>query len=299
MKFIVGLDPGERDDTPLRWACTLSRALGASVEVVHALQYEPPSDRGLGVQHADRMALSDELLMQHCTRVREAISAELPGAGDLPISIAVGKAHVELAAYAKEFTDGVVVVGPGRRRWIRGLLGTTADRLLRMCDSPVLVVRGEVRERVERILAPVDFSAVSKNAAATAVRWGAALGCEITLFHVPQIEFYSSVEAGAGAHGIEVARVEPELTTVEHARLGLAALIEELKPPGLRMRREIGRYAAPPADAIVARLAEDNVDLVVMGTHGRTGLERGLLGSVAESVIHRVQVPVLVVPQAR
>lgn len=294
MKLIVGLDPADGDLTSVRWARALAARFGASVEVVHALHYEP-AEPGVPSPSGASPELPRELVAAKRARVRELLELEGGWAADVPITVVAGWAHRELAARAGQAEDGIVVVGPGRRRWIRGLLGTTADRLLRTSTVPVLVVRGPVAERLERILAPVDFSPVSKSAARVAVQWARALKAALVLFHVPQVEWcVGPVVDAVGEKGEML--VESEQATLERARGRLAALARELDASEVEISREFGRYGAPPADAIAARIAEEDVDLVVMGTHGRSGFERAILGSVAESVIHRSHVPVLVVP---
>ncbi|MBI4541269.1 MAG: universal stress protein [Gemmatimonadetes bacterium] len=295
MTLIVGLDPADGDLTPLRWARLVAGRFAASIEVVRVLQYEPPLVVPTEPETRRPPELPDAVAAAEHARVRALLEGEGSGAGELPISVRAGRPHEELAVRARELKDAVIVVGAGRRRWLGGLLGTTADRLLRTSEVPVLVVRGAVAPRLERVLAPVDFSPVSRGAAQVAVRWAQALQGAVVFFHVPQLEWRPIAEAPPGdRRRMEV--VEAEQTTLERARARLAALVRELEPDGVRVVREFGRYGAAPADAIAARIGEEDVDLVVMGTHGRSGLERAILGSVAESVIHRSHVPVLVVP---
>lgn len=145
---------------------------------------------------------------------------------------------------------------------------------------------------IRSILVPVDFSAGSDAAIALARSLAEPLGASIELLHVwegeewklPPLEFAVDgdaprLHAEAAAHGLALQRA--------------AGWLSELGARGMRFRArfESGR----PAETIVRVAKERGHDLVVMGTHGRTGLARAVLGSVAENVVRLSAVPVLTV----
>lgn len=143
-------------------------------------------------------------------------------------------------------------------------------------------------EPVRRILAPMDFSkgaaAAIDHAIGFARRFDAAL--HVThIFDVPLYHADAMVQIGSG----------PPMTLVDHMRADLGKMLDDFIAPldlhGVVLSRslEIG----PTIDTIV-RLSED-YDLVVMGTHGRKGFKRWVMGSVAEQVVRECACPVLVV----
>ena len=137
---------------------------------------------------------------------------------------------------------------------------------------------------LKRILVPTDFSETS----AAALRYGVALarafGSQIYLLHVPE-------------HPGEAAETEYPLGLFEtmqnaaHDRLGHLlneGEMRELKP-------ECAMRLGKPSEEIVRHASEHEIDLIVMGTHGREGIARAFMGSVAETVVRRAPCPVLTV----
>ena len=140
----------------------------------------------------------------------------------------------------------------------------------------------------ERILVPTDFSAGSEHAWAVARQLAGRLGAELILFHVV-------IEAPLFSEGP---------FTMKHARNVFSAArgwanttlgdwTAAATGSGLRARSIVGTGA--PHEEIIATAAREHADLIVMGTQGRSGLDRALLGSVAERVIRLAPCPVLAV----
>lgn len=122
---------------------------------------------------------------------------------------------------------------------------------------------------MRRILFATDFSDLSRQAGRMAAGMARHFGSRLFVVHVRP----------AMADG-------PDIT-------GLVAAITDLTP-GLRVTTET--LFGPPAQQLVAYARRAGIDLIVIGTHGRTGVSRALLGSVAEGVIRRAPCPVLTVP---
>lgn len=145
-----------------------------------------------------------------------------------------------------------------------------------------------------KILCPIDFSDGAGQALTTAVRMAKEAGAELVLAYVWQSPIYTMGEA------IPLA---PDLITdlIADAEINLAKRKAAVEAQGVRVSTLL--LTGAPWNEIVEAVARDPaIDLVVMGTHGRTGLRHVLLGSVAEQVVRRAACPVLVVrtrpPQA-
>ena len=142
---------------------------------------------------------------------------------------------------------------------------------------------------VKRILCPTDFSECSRAALQLALQLAERLGASIRLVHVFQLPQYVGFEDGL---------------TMTAASAQLFTDLRKRADEQLRAEHELCRVAKVPSTAehvegaphaeIVKLSAE--ADLVVMGTHGRTGLPRLVLGSVAERVVRLAKCPVLTVP---
>lgn len=142
---------------------------------------------------------------------------------------------------------------------------------------------------IHKILCPVDFSACSLAASQLAANLARTFGAEVELFYVFQPPFHLGLEevplssSTADRHFAMLRRDASE---------AMDKLVKELEASGVKVRRT--EVEGEPYEKIVERSRD--VDMIVMGTHGRTGLPRFLLGSVAERVVRAAQCPVLTAP---
>jgi nucleotide-binding universal stress UspA family protein len=147
-----------------------------------------------------------------------------------------------------------------------------------------------------QILVPVDFSTSSRAALDYASELSKKLGATLDVLHVWQAPAFVPLGSGVVSPGVgEASLIE---MVRKNAEEGLDAFVEEAQKRGVAVRssRTIG---GPAAFAIVDAAKEGNYDLIVIGTHGRTGLPRVLLGSVAETVVRHAHCPVLTVRSPR
>jgi universal stress protein A len=143
---------------------------------------------------------------------------------------------------------------------------------------------------VKRILVPTDFSDPSAEALASAIALGQATNATLDLVHVAYDTAY------AVPPPIDVAVLPVDMGKVmERVNASLAQEMEQVRAAGLTCdsATPIGR----PENEIVARAKATHADLIVMGTHGRSGLAHALLGSVAERVVRHTPCPILIVPK--
>jgi universal stress protein A len=140
----------------------------------------------------------------------------------------------------------------------------------------------------ERILVPVDFSAGSRQALAYAQPFAQQLGATIYLLNV--VELDSSALSSDNAKG---APLEGHLA--QYTRGQLRELVREVLGP--EIPTELLVRAGRPHEEIVAAAESLGIDLIILSTHGRTGLEHALLGSTAERVVRYAPCPVFVVRQ--
>lgn len=142
------------------------------------------------------------------------------------------------------------------------------------------------------ILAPVDFSRCASGAADYAAELARAAGATLVLHHATELP------AGLlGSERIQPSGASPETIRVDDYARGSARvhLAREAARLGEDLRVVTRTDIGPIVPAILAAAEELGADLIVMGTHGRTGLRRGLLGSIAERVVRGARCPVLTV----
>ena len=145
-------------------------------------------------------------------------------------------------------------------------------------------------DSITRILVPVDFSAPSDRSVAYASLLADRFGAAVELLHVIG-DPYRTTAWASEAFVPPLPNVLAELT--ETARRRLSETQQSLADRGVVATTAIAQ--GPPAVGILEHLAAGSFDLVVMGTHGRTGLSHVLLGSVAEHVLRKSPCPVLTV----
>jgi universal stress protein A len=141
---------------------------------------------------------------------------------------------------------------------------------------------------VTKILCPTDFSPHTEAALKYASALAAESGATLIIAHVDE---YRDASAALGEAALVYA--DP----LGEDRSEIRRKLEEIRPTNSRVVYEHRYLEGGPIHEIVAFAEREHVDLVVMGSHGRTGLARLLMGSVAEGVARRASCPVLIVKQ--
>jgi nucleotide-binding universal stress UspA family protein len=150
-------------------------------------------------------------------------------------------------------------------------------------DVQLLAGNGPMLARASTILVPVDFGEASNHAFALAEELAGPLGAELVVLHV----FVEPVVAYPGMAPVLVPGMSAEVEVA--ARRALAELVA--KHPRVRPLLRTGE----PSREILAAIASVRPRMVVMGTHGRKGIQRLFLGSVAQRIVRASPVPVLTV----
>jgi universal stress protein A len=143
---------------------------------------------------------------------------------------------------------------------------------------------------VQHVLVPIDFSATADRALEYAIALAQPLRARLTLLHVLHL---TPLEMGEPTPGVAATYLEAQETDAQHL---LQASLEQVQRAGLQGESLL--VQGTPTHAIVDIASEQGVDLIIMGTYGRTGLAHVFLGSVAEHVIRQAPCPVLVVRKA-
>ena len=141
--------------------------------------------------------------------------------------------------------------------------------------------------KYRRLLCPVDFSDISKHAFQIAIDLAVLFKADLHVMHVFQMPASAIPE---GAYDLPD---DKEREIKGHLSKRLGEFIKNY--PTQEINITTGLYAGFPHDEIIKSADETNADMIVMGTHGRTGLSHVLLGSVAERVIRTSDIPVLTV----
>lgn len=196
----------------------------------------------------------------------------------------VGRPHTEIIHYAKLLNAGLVVMGVHGGGVVRDLfVGSTVDKVLRTLTCPVLVVKREPEAPYQRVLVPVDFSESSRLGVDVALR--VAPKASITVLHAFEMPFEANFS-------LSEEQGEAYLTELEaEKREELQKLVSEFEPARLSVAVEPGA----PSAVIREQIEALDSDLVVIGKHGKSGMEQLLLGSVTKQVMQYANCDVLVV----
>jgi universal stress protein A len=143
---------------------------------------------------------------------------------------------------------------------------------------------------VQHVLVPIDFSATADGALAYAMALAQQFHARLTLLHVLDLTPVTMEEMTAGVVATYLDDLE---TDAQHL---LQASRERVQRAGLQGESLL--VQGTPTQTIIDTAGEQGVDLIIMGTHGRTGLAHMFLGSVAEHVVRQGPCPVLVVRRA-
>jgi nucleotide-binding universal stress UspA family protein len=196
--------------------------------------------------------------------------------------------------YAREHDVDLIVIGThGRRGPQRLLLGSVAEEVVRHARCPVLTVhtRDEApgTAALDRLLLPFDFSAHSRTALAYARELAKTYGAALDLLHVVETHAYPTFYGNLGA--------EPVLERMDELRRRAAAEMEQVYADTRGPDVPHGFFVADgrPSSEIVRFAEEHGSGLIVVATHGLSGLERLLLGSTAEAVVRSAHCPVFTV----
>jgi nucleotide-binding universal stress UspA family protein len=195
--------------------------------------------------------------------------------------------------YAKEFDVDLIILGTHGRRGLGHLfLGSVAEEVVRLAPCPVLTIRERKEptpiEELDRILVPIDFSEHSKNALKYAKQMAASYDSRLQLLHVTERAIPPSFYAFE-----KYQFLDPMETIRNKSKEATNRFLQETEGPELAAEIHVieGRAAADISD-----FAKDHhSDLIVIATHGLTGIEHLLMGSVTEKVVRRASCPVFTV----
>jgi nucleotide-binding universal stress UspA family protein len=309
-RIVVPVDGSAFAEATLPLAASLARLAGARVDLVQVL--EPFAIEGFAPWHGDLYSSAREYLEQTAESLREA------GAPEVVTHLLDGSVVQQLRGHVDvSKADLLMLATHGRGALSRAWLGSVADRLVRSSPVPVLLVRPvqgkripvESIDHVRRVLVPLDGSAESECVLAPVSELAAALGAELTLLEVVELPVLPTLAPQPLLGTIEPSvlpalspppiPVEAQAAVARHAlqeaRAHLADLAALVERNGVQVRTEV-LPAENPALTILEHARRGRTDLIAMSTHGRSGLARALLGSVADRVVRSSQVPVLVFP---
>jgi nucleotide-binding universal stress UspA family protein len=282
-RILVPTDFSVQSDAALAYARLFGKTFNASLHLMHvsAARLRPPHG-GTDLPEALPAALR---------QLRDRVTRD-GGSKYTTIRLVEGKDPAgHITAYAQSAHIALIVLGThGRNGIARLVMGSVAETVVRTAPCPVVTVHGATRSSVvgvRRILVPTDFSAASGAALDAANVLAARFGASLHLLHVLT---ENCVKSGMGSEIFAAEAPAVRRLRLMNARDRLTHRIPTDRRPS-NVTTEV--LFGAPAETIAAYASDNHFDLIVMGTQGRTGKARVLMGSVAERVVRTAHCPVM------
>ncbi len=286
-KLMVAFDIGGISDAALARGLELAALFDARLEVVHAIglagsHFELLPTPIAVASELDPLTLVREKLVGYVGKLLEQNKKSQGSAAEI-LHVAAGRPATVLVDRARESNADLIVMGAVRKRKLFDF-GSTARGVFAKAPCAVWV-QPDIPKPIRTILVAVDFSTESAHALATAIDLGRRLGSRVHALHVfdpsplDLDDWY-----GVGTFG-----------TIELARKATAEAFER-QMAGVHwhgVKHDWELVSGTPAPQILEQA--EQADLLLMGTHGRTGFSAAVLGNIAYSVLVRAPGPVMVV----
>jgi nucleotide-binding universal stress UspA family protein len=296
-RILVPLDGSTLAEQALGCAIALARALPAELVILRAVSIPPDTREILNNAGLEAATLREQIETEASTYLRE-VASELQDAGlSMRQVVRHGPPSEAIVDYAAQRDiRQIVMTTHGRTGISRWTHGSVAERVLQAASVPVLMVRAQERElhisppqvSLRRILVPLDGSTVAEQVLPSVTDVALALDAEMILFQVPIIHVSGSLsgEWYLPIHGVMETATQDAEAYLERTAAGL-------RERGVAVSTTTGIGGV--ADSIIGYAQANQVDLIAMCTHGRTGLGRWVLGSVSDRVLRGSRVPILLV----
>lgn len=282
---VVATDLSFRAAAALKRAARLPLASHARILILHV----QPGDLPPRLRRAARTFIRSRL-----DRAVRLFQAEARAAGNPALQVTgivgTGPAFREVIRHAQQSKAELVVLGRhGRTRLKDMMMGTTAQRVVRKSDVPVLVVNMEPTGPYRRPLVAVDLEPASRAACQLTARVIHSPPASVTVIHAYSVPFEGWIVLSLREIG---KRSQQRRLSRDEATEGLRRFLASVADLGLPFKGRI-RYGDPRI-VVLAEASRQRSDLVVLGTHGRGGVSRALLGTVAEAVATGARCDVLI-----
>ena len=289
-RILVATDFSPAADAALAHGRRLAEEFGASLHLVHAFE-DPYTTAAFAaeVHTFSPLTFRDALLAQTQKQLADRLPPPRDGSVAGTTQVVAGPPAQAIVEEAAAIGADLVVIGThGRSGMAHLLIGSVAERVLRTAPCPVLTVHDAPPRAVKRILVPTDFSATADAALEYAYTLAERLGATVQLLHVlddPLMNAGGVTEACLD----ETPLMRGALLRDARSRIAHRSVHEGM------VRVEGDVLFGHGASTIAEYAAERGIDVIVMGTHGRTGLAHLLIGSVAERLVRVAPCPVLTV----
>ena len=293
--IVVPLDESEVSETALPLAKAFAADSGAKLMLLSVVDISTEFASWL------RDSTDSDDFQHELNRTQEYLDGVAARFSGMEVETVVrsGRPEVEILGVVDELPDPLIVMSShGRSGFNRVLVGSVAARIVHSADCPVVVVRAtddgqpvpEV-STINKILVPLDGSSFAEQALEVA-QTSLTSRLNIHLVRIPESITWSTTPYAGGAAHYQMIDTYMEAMR-EEAQAYLTQVAARLEERGHTVTWEVRDGVI--ADEIAAAADEQQVDLVVIATHGRTGFRRIVMGSVAERILREARAPLMMI----
>lgn len=280
--ILAATDFSTRSDRAIRRATLLAKQHDASMVLVHVVDDDQPP-RIVKAEQKETSAVLEDM----AKTIREIDKVTCSARNVL------GDPFEGIVKAGDEVNADLIVMGEHRRQALKGVfVGTTAERTIRSSSRPVLIAAAVPAAFYRHVLIATDLSEASRGALHAVTSLGLNNHAAVSVIHV-----FDAMGSGLMARtSLDEDQIEDYVGTERNrAAQELADFMQDIPIKPIYSLLKPNRTS--PSSAICSAAQETAADLIVVGTHGRAGIRKLLLGSVAENVLRDSETDVLAVPQ--
>ena len=277
-KILVPLDFGKASEEALRMAMHLANPFDSEILLLHVIPE---------IKHFS--AVRGQIRNQVIKKMKE-VEKDLHQKGLSSVSAIVrfGTPFERIIEYSEELNVNLITMGSGGVK-TNGPLGSVAEKVTTYASAPVLIVKRSSSPRVRNILCPVDFSEPSRRALKNAIFLSNAFQAHLTVLTVfePLLSHYFGIHLTPGA--------SKEKIIVRRQQQSLERFLRGFQFENISWNKLLRR--GKPDEEILQTAKETRSDLLIMGSSGKTGFTRMVLGSITEKVLRALPCSALILKE--
>ncbi len=270
-KILLAVDFRNSSDNIVDNAIRIGRVFSSEIILIHVLDDD--------IQDKKIKLLLNEAVIKRLNIIKDKIESEGIKTGE-PI-LEFGSFYEKISKTADNINANIIIIGSAEK--LKGdvfKLGVTAEKIIRKSDKPVWVIKEDIPLTVKNILCPVDFSRHSKRALKNAITIARRFNAKLIIFNVAK-----DVSAVPLKLNFNLDK-ENERVMSTHVKM-LDSFLKDFNLTDLNRRKEIRK--GDPATEILKAISKYKIDLLIMGSTGKSGLSKMIMGSVTEKVIREVR----------
>ena len=288
LRIVVATDLRERSAMALRRAIALATGIDARLSLVHAVRKAPSKSK----ERARRNFAYAQLLSAVDEAISSPIDPHRQSFNHIEIDVQVGKPLDVIIAAANEVNADLIVIAAPQARRLDWIVGTTAERLIRATQRPVLIVHGEMHAMYRSAAVATDLSDGSISLIQAAARFGLLAQAHTTLLHAFDRSYAGTLKSA----GVEAGVINSfyrdwrdELEAKARGALDAAGVAID--------NSRVVVQPNEPAAAIREIIEQRQPELLVIGASRWFLTKRLLIGSVADEVLRTARCDILVIPR--